>query len=227
MTFHLRFSWLSLTLAACGVASGCAPITPEGVTGAPDGSGYCCPAGIPGCGCSSLGGHVDAPDQCASVGRECDAPADLWQPATDAHGCRFYTIARWTGATPLCFPGRPDVGTTFPIDAAFDDAPIDDAPIADAPWPDTNLDAGMLPENVTLAPDGMGFCCVPSTPGCGCGSFGGHAETVSGCAAVPQLCDVHPEDWRPVTDEHGCNFYSAPSFPMPGRSCTAVDAGPR
>ena len=240
MTFNLRFSWLSLTLAACGVASGCAPYSPplpSDVTVAPDGPGYCCPAGIAGCGCSSLGGHVDAPDQCASVGRECDAPADLWQPATDAHGCRFYTIARWTGATPLCFPGRPDVGTTFRIDAAFDDAPIDDAPIedapiADAPRADANLDVGVLPANVTFAPDGVGFCCAPDMPGCGCQSFGGHAETVSGCDASPHLCDVHPDDWSPVTDAHGCNFYSPPPIHVPGRSCftdahvIAVDAGP-
>lgn len=104
--------------------------------------------------------------------------------------------------------------------------------IADAPRADANLDVGVLPANVTFAPDGMGFCCAPDMPGCGCQSFGGHAETVSGCDASPHLCDVHPDDWSPVTDAHGCNFYSPPPIHVPGRSCfpdahvIAVDAGP-
>lgn len=230
-----RFSWVSLSLVACGVASGCAPSAasnlPPGVSVAPDGIGFCCQAGTPSCECRGTGGHVDRADQCGSTGRVCDAHPDLWQSATDAHGCNYYTVAMWTPGSSGCNPRRdtgtsrrPDVG----VDAALDDAPIDDAPVDAVPWPDVNLDVGVLPENVTPAPDGMGFCCEADIPSCGCQFFGAHADTASECDALRAIrtCDVHPNDWMPVTDVHGCSFYVPPRFGVPGRSCFG-DAGRR
>ena len=221
-----RFSWLSLTLLACGVASGCAATTPSnlppGVTVAPDGVGFCCPAGTPSCNCRSTGGHVEVADQCDGTYRTCDVPPSLWQLTTDAHGCRRYTFAPSTPDTRSCFPEYPDTGSSPRPDVSFVDA---------GPDIDANIDAA-LPANITPAPDGMGFCCAPATPSCDCQPFGGHAETVSECAALPRWCDVHPDDWMPVTDVHGCSFYTPPPFHTPGRSCfpdvqtTPLDAGP-
>jgi hypothetical protein len=98
--------------------------------------------------------------------------------------------------------------------------------------PDASLDVDAgLPSNVTPAPDGMGFCCAPERPTCDCRSLGGHAETVSECAALPRWCDVHPDSWMPVTDAHGCSFYVR-QRPPDGRSCfpdvdgVGLDAGP-
>lgn len=92
-----------------------------------------------------------------------------------------------------------------------------------------------LPPGVTAAPDGVGFCCLPDMPSCDCHFLGAHADTPAACEAQRRalsICDLHPNDWLPVTDTHGCAYYGTPPplaqttscFPNPSAGDAGVDA---
>lgn len=66
--------------------------------------------------------------------------------------------------------------------------------------------AGGLPPGVTRSPDGAGYCCAVEAPSCDCAATGGFTTDPAECWRF-NVCDAHPDDWRRVTDEHGCRFY--------------------
>lgn len=112
-----------------------------------------------------------------------------------------------------------------------------DAGSTDAPVPAS--DGGCGPEvwdldhvqTATPSPDGMGFCCVPGYPTCGCGYFGGFVTDRCDCARIGGppygLCDLAPQDWISGTDAHGCTAYHAQSPPTACCNCPLEsDAGP-
>ncbi|MFK8000718.1 MAG: hypothetical protein AB8H86_14055 [Polyangiales bacterium] len=65
--------------------------TRQGFVGAPspDGLGYCCPYGYPGCDCfNDGGGFAENEEACIQVSR-CDAEPDRFRDSFDEHGCPY------------------------------------------------------------------------------------------------------------------------------------------